>query len=192
MINDIHFENFPRLESERLLFRKFYLKDAIDIQLIRSNDAVMSYMDSEYHNTIEDSEKFISKNLERYANKVGIFWAIIDKKEEKFIGDFAFWNIIRENHRAEIGYTLKPEHWGKGYMTETLNRIIEFGFKDLNLNSFEAEINPKNKNSEKALVRIGFKKEAYFKENRYFNGEYLDSEIYSLLEGDFIPKKQIL
>ena len=74
-------------------------------------------------------------------------------------------------------------------MTETLTRLIDFGFKNLNLHSFEAEINPKNENSERALVKIGFQKEAYFKENRYFNGAYLDSEIYSLLEEDFINKK---
>lgn len=188
MINDIHFENFPQLESERLIFRAFTSKDAVDIQSIRSNDLVMSYMDSDYHKTIADSEHFILKNLERYQNKIGIFWAIIDKKEKQFIGDFAFWNISRENHRAEIGYTLKPEFWNKGYMTETLTCLINFGFNDLNLHSFEAEINPKNQNSEKALVKMGFQKEAYFKENRYFKGEYLDSEIYSLLEENFIKK----
>jgi len=185
MLSDIPFKNFPHLESERLLFRKFDLNDAVDIQFIRSNDKVMNYMDSEPHKTIQDSEVFISKNFDRYKNKEGIFWAIIEKKENKFIGDFAFWNIIRENHRAEIGYTLKPQFWGKGYMTETLIKLIKFGFNDLNLHSFEAEINPQNKNSEKALVKMGFKKEAYFKENRYFNGKYLDSEIYSLLEKDF-------
>lgn len=189
MINDIHFEKFPQLESERLIFRAFTIKDAVDIQSIRSNDLVMSYMDSGYHKTIADSENFILKNLERYQNKIGLFWAIIVKEENKFVGDFAFWNISRENHRAEIGYTLKPEFWNKGYMTETLTRLIDFGFKNLNLHSFEAEINPKNENSERALVKIGFQKEAYFKENRYFNGAYLDSEIYSLLEEDFINKK---
>ena len=188
MINNIHFENFPYLESERLIFREFTINDATDIQCIRSNDKVMDYMDSEPHRTVKDSENFISKNLDRYKNKEGLFWAIIEKSENKFIGDFAFWNIIRENHRAMIGYTLKPQFWGKGYMTETLSQLIKFGFSDLNLHSFEAEINPKNINSEKVLVKTGFKKEAYFKENRYFNGEYLDSEIYSLLEKDFRHK----
>ena len=162
MINDVHFEVFPQLESERLLFRKFDIKDAADIQFIRSNDRVMNYMDSEYHHTIKDSENFISKNFNRYENKIGIFWAIIAKAENMFIGDFAFWNIKRENHRAEIGYTLKPEFWGKGYMTETLRRLIEFGFEDLHLHSLEAEINPKNENSEKALVKVGFKKRSTF------------------------------
>ena len=185
MINDLHFRYFPQLESERLIFRKFSLNDASEIQEIRSNDKVMSYMDSNKHHTIEDSERFISRNSDRYKNKIGIFWAIIEKNQNQLIGDFAFWNIIRENHRAEIGYTLKPEFWNKGYMTETLLRLIQFGFRDLNLHSFEAEINPNNKNSEQALVKIGFKKEAYFRENRYFNGKYLDSEIYSLLQSDF-------
>ena len=185
MINNIHFEKFPQLESERLIFRKLELNDAKDIQFIRTNQKVMDYMDSELHKVIQDSENFISKNLDRYKNKSGIFWAIIEKKQNQFIGDFAFWNIIRENHRAEIGYTLKPDFWNKGYMTETLNRLIQFGFNDLKLHSFEAEINPKNINSQKVLVKVGFKKEAYFKENRYFKGEYLDSEIYSLLEADF-------
>ena len=185
MINDIHFEHFPHLESERLIFRRFELKDAIDIQLIRSNDAVMKYMDAKKHHTISDSEKFIRKNEKRYKNKTGLFWAIIEKSAHKFIGDFAFWNIKRENHRAEIGYTLKPEFWNNGYMTESLIRLIKFGFEALNLHSFEAEINPKNRNSEKALLKVGFRKEAYFKENRYFNGVYLDSEIYSLLAEDF-------
>lgn len=73
-------------------------------------------------------------------------------------------------------------------MCETLIKLIKFGFSDLNLHSFEAEINPKNINSEKVLVKMGFKKEACFKENRYLNGEYLDSEIYSLLEKDFRHK----
>ena len=170
MINDIHFEKFPYLESERLIFRAFNLNDAKDIQYLRSNDKVMDHMDSEPHRAVKDSEHFISKNFDRYKNKEGLFWAIIEKSENKFIGDFAFWNIIRENHRAIIGYTLKPQFWGKGYMTETLSQLIKFGFSDLNLHSCEAEINPKNINSERVLIKMGFKKEAHFKENRYFNG----------------------
>jgi ribosomal-protein-alanine N-acetyltransferase len=35
---------------------------------------------------------------------------------------------------------------------------------------------------------MGFVKEAYFRENYYYNGKFLDSEIYSLLEKDFLGK----
>lgn len=185
MINDSHFEIFPQLESERLIFRKFNLSDAADIHSVRSNEKVMEYMDSNRHLTVQDSENFISKNLELFYKKEGIYWAIIEKSSNQFIGDFAFWKINRKDARAETGYTLKPEFWGKGYMTEAMIELIKFGFKDLNIHSIEANINPENDNSRKLLNKIGFRKEAYFRENYFFNGEFLDSEIFSLLEKDF-------
>jgi ribosomal-protein-alanine N-acetyltransferase len=37
---------------------------------------------------------------------------------------------------------------------------------------------------------MGFQKEAYFRENYYYNGDYLDSEIYSLLKTDYQKSKK--
>ena len=99
-----------------------------------------------------------------------------------------FFKIDSKHHRAEIGYTLEPNYWGKGYMTEVMCRLFSFGFNDFNLHSFEANINPQNEKSKGILLKLGFQKEAYFRENFFYKGEYLDSEIYSLLEKDFVPK----
>jgi ribosomal-protein-alanine N-acetyltransferase len=184
MINEDYFRNFPVLETERLILRKIELKDAKDIQAIRSNPQVMTFMDSHAHETVEDSENFIAEGLEIFGSKKGLFWGLVEKASGKFIGDFAFWKIDRKNCRAEIGYTLRPEFWGKGYMKEAMSRILDFGFRKLNLHSIEANINPKNVNSRGLLLKMGFRKEAYFRENFYYDGKFLDSEIYSLLERD--------
>jgi ribosomal-protein-alanine N-acetyltransferase len=69
-------------------------------------------------------------------------------------------------------------------MFETINCMARFGFKEMKLHSVEANVNPLNERSKKVLERIGFKKEAHFRENYLFNGEFLDSIIYSLLEKD--------
>jgi len=69
-------------------------------------------------------------------------------------------------------------------MYETINRMVRFGFDEMNLHSIEANVNPANKKSKRVLEKIGFKKEAHFRENYLFNGEFLDSIIYSLLEKD--------
>ncbi len=53
----------------------------------------------------------------------GIFWAVIEKSTNKFIGDFAFFKIDKNHSRAEIGYTLKPKFWGKGLMKEAMLSI---------------------------------------------------------------------
>ena len=161
------------------------IADALNVQFIRSDEKVMNYMDSERHLTVQFSENFISENLKTYEQRNGIFWALTEKSSGKFIGDFAFWKIDKKNSRTEIGYSLSPEFWGQGYMKEAMIRILNFGFNDLKLHSIEANINPNNENSRRLLIKLGFKQEAYFRENYYYNGTYLDSEIYSLLQANF-------
>ena len=178
------FISFPELETDRLYFREIYLSDAKDIFFIRSNQDVMKFMDVPRHNSIGDSEKLIRSVEESYKKEDGINWAIIEKHSNSFIGYIGFIRIFSEHCRAEIGYVLKPEYWGKGYMSETINKIARFGFEVMNLHSIEANVNPLNERSKKVLERVGFKKEAYFRENYLFNGKFLDSIIYSLLEKD--------
>jgi len=183
-INKNLFKSFPEFETERLRFRKIYVSDAKEIFLIRSNDNVMRFMDVPRHHSISDSEKLIETAEESYKNETGMNWAIIEKHSQSFIGYIGFIRIFSEHCRAEIGYVLKPEYWGKGYMYETINRMARFGFENMKLHSIEANVNPLNERSKKVLERVGFKKEAHFRENYLFNGEFLDSIIYSLLEKD--------
>ncbi|MDH3268496.1 MAG: GNAT family N-acetyltransferase, partial [Ignavibacteria bacterium] len=110
------FKLFPEFESERLLFRKILPGDAKDLFLIRSNDDVMRFMDVTRFESIEDAEKLILLVEESYKKETGINWAIIEKQSNSFVGYFGFFRIIPEHCRAEIGYALKPEYWGKGYM----------------------------------------------------------------------------
>jgi [ribosomal protein S5]-alanine N-acetyltransferase len=177
-------KSFPELESERLIFRKILQSDAKALFLLRSNDEVLRFMDVPRHYSISDSEKLIRTLDESYENEAGINWVIVEKHTNSFAGYFGYWRIIPEHCRAEIGYALKPEYWGKGYMYETINFMARFGFEEMKLHSIEANVNPLNERSKKVLERIGFKKEAHFRENYLFNGEFLDSIIYSLLEKD--------
>jgi len=183
-INKSIFNSFPEFEIERLLFRKFLLSDAKDLLLIRSNDDVMRFMDVDRFESISDAEKLINSIEEAYKKQEGITWAIIERLSNSFIGYFGFWRMIPEHCRAEIGYALKREYWGKGNMYETINRTVRFGFENIKLHSIEANVNPANEKSKRVLEKIGFKKEAYFRENYLFNNKFLDSIIYSLLEKD--------
>ena len=183
-INGEVFVNFPCFESERLYFRNFNENDAFDLYQIRSNDKIMEYMDVYKLASAEEARKLIASVNEAYEKKQGVSWAIIEKSTSQIIGYFGFWKIMNEHCRAEIGYALKPAYWGKGYMSETLKRMIRFAFDDMKLHSIEANVNPANQNSINVLERIGFKKEAYFKENFLFCGKFLDSLIFSLLETD--------
>ena len=191
MINLKYFDSFPVLESERLIFRKFdVLQDADLIYNLRTNQLVMRFLDNSNHKSIKESQDFIKKNLNNYKTKSCISWVIVEKSTNQTIGDFSFFNINKTQSRTEVGYSLLPEFWNKGLMTETLKTLISFGFTNLKLHRLEADINPLNTNSKLLLKKIGFTNEGYFKENYYFDGKYIDSEIYSLLASNFISTKK--
>ncbi len=183
-INQRIFEVFPELESERLLFRAYKKDDAQTLFNLRSHAAISKYMDTAIPKHIEDTEKRIKGYHNAFSENNGITWAIIEKTSNTLIGDFGIWRIDRQNSRGEIGYILDPNFWGKGYMNEAMNTIIRFGFNDLNLHSYAANVNTENKNSKALLLKFEFKLEACFRENFYFDGRFLDSEIYCLIKSD--------
>jgi len=184
MLNQACFQRFPDLRSKRLLFRQLTLADAPSIQAIRNHPEVMRYMDSAPHLEIEQSEAFITNGLADYGKGAALGWGIVEKETGAFIGDFAFWRFEQAHARGEIGYTLLPDYWGQGYMKESLFTLLSFGFQVLGLHSMVANVNPENERSKGLLRRLGFAQEAYFRESFFFDGKFLDSEIYCLLEPD--------
>lgn len=187
-ISDKVFEIFPKILTERLSLEEFDISDAKDLFLIRSDEKVMKYMDRENYKSVDDAIQMINSIKESYRNKEGINWLIKDRTSLKLQGYIGFWRISRERIRGEIGYALKPEFWNKGIMTEALKKVVEFGFNEMGFHSIEGNVNPGNISSIALLEKIGFKKEAYFREDFLFNGEFKDSIIYSLLETDYYLK----
>ena len=184
-INDNIFIDFPKLETKRLYLMEFVKSDAEELFKMRSDDRVLKYLDRDPHKTVEESELMIEKMIYNYTSKAGINWIIRKKDTLDVIGYIGYWRLIRGNLRAEIGYAMKPEYWGNGYMQEVLTKVIEFGFNQFCLHSIEGNVNPNNLSSIKLLEKFGFKREAYFKEDYFYNGKFLDSAIYSLLETDY-------
>jgi len=185
-INDTIFETFPNLESERLLFRSFSEKDAYDLFKIRSDDSLLEYMDTNKMSSVDEANRLIEAINTAYNEKRGINWKIIEKDKLKMIGYFGVWRIIREHCWGEIGYVIKTPFQRMGYMQETFSVLLPFAFNCIGLHRLEANINPNNKKSISLVEKNGFRKEAYFRENYLFNGKFLDSLIYSLLETEYV------
>lgn len=182
---EINFHPFKNLETERLLFRRITHADAEEVLALRGNPEAMKYIPRPLVLSIEDAISHIDMINEKIDSNVGINWGITLKGSNKIIGIIGHYRIQPENHRAEIGYMILPEHNGKGYVTEALKAILDYGFNNMNLHSIEAVIDPENLASEKVLQKNGFVKEAHILENEYFNGKFWDTVIYSLLKRNF-------
>jgi len=176
------FTPFPILTSDRITLRQINQKDAQALYSLRADSRVMQYIDRPLATSIDDANEFINKINNSLITGDGISWAISLKDDPVMIGNIGLWRIIKENYRAEIGYMLHTAFQGKGIMQECFDLVLHYGFNDLKLHSIEANINPENLASMKLLEKNGFVREAYFKENFFYDGRFLDSAIYSLLE----------
>ena len=177
----LNFSPFPTIVTERLLLREVTNKDANEIFFLRSDKEVLKYLDKAPEKSVDETIDFIARIKKDMDNKDGISWGIVLKGSDIVIGTICFWQMQKEHYRAEIGYVLHPAQQGKGIMDEAINAVLKYGFETMKLHSVEANVNPANTNSMKLLEKNGFVKEAYFKENYYYNGKFIDSVIYSLI-----------
>ncbi len=186
MMLKINLTPFPILYTNRLILRRISLDDTSDFFTIRSNKEVMSAIDKNPIESMAEIESFINLIEQGINNNTGIAWAVCLKDDNRMIGHFGFHRIDFINYRAEIGYALLPKFQNRGLGSEALQAILNIAFNQFNFHSIEADVNPANSPSIKLITKMGFIKEAHFRENYFFRNTFLDSAIYSLLKKDYL------
>ena len=177
-----NFTPFPELRTNRLLLRQMTGADAPRVQQLRSNKDVMKYINRPLTLTLEEAETWVRMIMEALAKTEGITWCMCLKEAPaEHVGSIGLWRIEKENYRAELGYMLEPALQGKGLMYEALQKVMDYGFRELKLHSMEAQLDPRNAASAALLRKAGFVQEAYFRENYYLHGQFADTAVYSIL-----------
>lgn len=180
-----NFAPFPELETARLRLRRISLADTKAIFIMRSNPSLMQYIARPVAVSEEDVVELIGRMESGLTSNQTINWGITLKPDDQVIGVAGYVRSTPEHHRAEIGYMLSDDLHGQGIMSEAVEAILDYGFRQMHLHLVEAVTDPRNVASARVLEKMGFVKEAYFRENCLFQGEFLDSVHFSLLARDF-------
>ncbi|SEJ69993.1 ribosomal-protein-alanine N-acetyltransferase [Bhargavaea ginsengi] len=175
---------FPELTTERLLLRAATPADADDMLRYLSDPEVMKHTGMELFQTAEDVLDEIRWYRSLVEEGSGIRWGIALKESGKMIGSCGFHNREPKHFRAEIGYELSPEHWGKGIASEALQAVVRYGFSHLQLERIEALIEPENEPSLRLVEKNGFQREGLLRHYEYGRGRFDDLYMYSILKED--------
>ncbi len=176
---------FPVLETERLVLRQLVQGDAPSIFGIKSDPETMTYMETPPMADVSEAAASIASEAEGFAAKESLKWAVTLRGHGRLIGVCTLFRISAESRRAEIGYFLGRLYWGNGYNHEALTRIVEYGFGELNLNRIEADLDPQNLASAKAVRRLGFVDEGLLRERWIVAGKVSDSLLVGLLRSEW-------
>ena len=99
---------------------------------------------------------WIERQLKRYDEGSGGLLAVLDKSNEKFLGQCGL--LIQEVDKVdelEVGYGFIPKYWGKGYATEAANAMIQYAFKNSLSSYLISLIHPDNLNSQNVAKKNG-------------------------------------
>lgn len=180
------FADLPVLETERLLLRRMRPEDAKEMFAYASDPEVTRYVLWDTHDSVEDTSNFLNFVAEGYRRGDFGGWGVVFKETGTFTGTCGFDAGYFPGHaRAEVGYVLSRDYWGRGIMPEAVRAVIRFGFEELNLNRIGSRCISENTASARVMEKAGMVYEGTFREREFIKGSYRDMKVYAILRREY-------
>jgi ribosomal-protein-alanine N-acetyltransferase len=174
----------PTLETPRLTLRPVTPEDIPFIHKLFSRSETNLYSGYDDITTFAEAEQMYETALKpSFPTHFKVVAEL--KKTGESVGMIGIYYYSKENRRAELGYDLLKEHWGKGLMTEAVEEVLRYAFEELRLNRVEATTDSENGASNKVLERTGFTLEGRLRERHSYNDGYHDELFFGLLVSDW-------
>jgi ribosomal-protein-alanine N-acetyltransferase len=177
------------LETPRLIIRTLTKNDISDLHKILKNPNIHRFGVWEPHTHIADTQNFLDIAMslcERNALSV-LALVLKDKNQKTLIGTISlFQRHDLTRLTLELGYTIGEQWWGKGYVFEGTQRLINQAFLGVpELQRIEANCAVENKASWRVMEKLGMQREGvlrnYFEKNGYMYNFYM----YSILKSEW-------
>lgn len=177
-IREIEAMLFNSIETERLLLKNISIDDRIFIFSQFSDEVVNRYLfDAEPLTEIEGADEIINFYIQPEP-RMQHRWIIIRKSDGMKMGTCGFHCLNQKDGKVDVGYDLKENFWGNGYMHEALKEIIQFAKDKMNIKEISACIYIDNQRSIHLVENLGFSLSDTYHEN--FRGKKYLHNIYSL------------
>lgn len=175
------------LHSNRIHLRTINKEHAKEVFDYRS-DAKTNQYQGWIPKNLNDVYDFIKHKVSKTIDETDSWYqlVIVNKENNKVIGDIGIHFLNEDKKQVEIGYTLAKYYHGKGFACEALSEIMRFLFTDLNKHRIIASVDPANLKSIAMLERLGFRKEAHFIKSILIDGEWRDDIVYAILKKEWI------
>ena len=106
--------------------------------------------------------------------------------DERPIGEAGLGDLDLRNGSAQLGIFIgEVDEWGKGYGTDAVNAIVDFGFRELRLERVWLEVWTENDRARRAYEKAGFTREATLRNDRYEGGRHTSGHIMSILRDEW-------
>lgn len=178
--------NIIFLKTERLILRPITLLDLDYIDELHSLKETDEFNTLGIPATIEETKallgKWIFENNKEFTTH--FTFAVELNTGNQIIGLIGI-NLGKVKYKnAEVWFKFHKDHWNKGYATESLKKILHFGFDELNLHRIEAGCAVENIGSIRVLEKTGMTREAHTRKLLPLSSGWSDNYGYAILATD--------
>jgi len=170
-----------QLSGTDLILRPVELNDVNEDYVRWMNDTeVNRYMETRFRpQARKDIETYVSSMIQK-PNVY--FFAILLKGDSRHIGNIKLEVTSPVHRRGEISLFIgEREHWGKGFASEAIRLVRDFGIEELALHKLTSGCYSNNLGSARAFEKAGFTREAVLKGEYLCEGQRVDRYCYSFL-----------
>ncbi|MGR6899053.1 GNAT family N-acetyltransferase [Rummeliibacillus sp. BSL5] len=157
-------------ESERLIIRMPRMQDADAVweAISYSAKTLKPFMEwAQQAPKKEETKENIREAIANFIARKDLRLHVFLKDGGQYIGSTGLHNINWQIPKFEIGYWLDMRYEGKGYMTEAVQRIVQFAFEELGANRLEIRCDSDNTRSRAVASRAGFELEGIMKQDSF-------------------------
>ena len=175
------------IKTNRLNIRELTFADINNVHNLHSLPETDEFNTLGIPETIQTTEKILEEwvSLQKEEPRKSYVFGIDKNDDNSFVGLIAL-NLGKANYRtAEVWFKIHKDFWRKGYMTEALTKLLDFGFNNLNLHRIEAGCAVENIASSKVLEKVGMVREGMKRKKLPIRGEWKDNYFYGILEEEF-------
>lgn len=174
------------LRGSRIMLREFAEGDGPAIHRYAGDPETVRYM-LWGPNTPEETEEFLLQRLEqaRRPDRTEFELAVVRLDTGELIGGAGLRVESWEYRRADIGYILRRDQWGRGYATEAASLLLRFGFETLGLHRIWATSDVENRASARVLEKAGMTLEGRIRDHYFVRGRWRDSFLYAVLDREW-------
>lgn len=174
------------LLTQRIRLRPIEVSDLDSIHQLHSLPETDEFNTLGIPNTIEETRSIIEPWIadNKLSEIKNYTFAIEDKSNGEFMGLFGFKIGNEKYNRGEVWFKIHSDHWNKGFASESLKAVIDFGFDTLKLHRIEAGCAVANMGSIKVLEKAGMIREGRGRQLLPLKSGWSDNFEYSILESD--------
>lgn len=141
--------------------------------------------------SISDEEKWLESIGNRDPHEKPMAIEVKEGKGWKLIGNCGFFNIEWTHRTGELGIMIGDKSvWNKGYGTETMELLLQYGFETLNLHRIFLRVYSTNPRAIRSYEKAGFIHEGTMREALYRNGKYADIHFMSVLHPEWDARSE--